>query len=325
MTSPAPHVFTLTGNLLAERTLVFETWTPGRTQRAVAASFQAGGKGVNVAKMLARLGVPATALVFSGGAPGAECEAWLAARALPHRAFASLAPTRTGTVVRTVAGTAPETTFLGPDAAPDAAALAACAAFLDAQPDGRVLALCGSFPGWSGPDFEPLRAALLRWLARGVLVADTYGPPLVWAAAHPLALIKINADELRSLAAPEAAHSASPAPPAPRAPAATSTLVASPPGPTRRWVVSDGPRRVVVWDNALAAEVTPPAVAEISATGSGDVLLACLLQALFIHRRPLVDAVRYALPYASANAAHPGIAEFPEPPGAEKLPPLPPS
>jgi fructose-1-phosphate kinase PfkB-like protein len=154
---------------------------------------------------------------------------------------------------------------------------------------------------------------LLRWLARGVLVADTYGPPLVWAAAHPLALIKINADELRSLPTATAVSppSAGPLPP--------------PPGPTRRWVVSDGPRRVVVWEGAIAAEITPPAVAEISATGSGDVLLACLLQALFIHRRPLVDAVRYALPYASANAAHPGIAEFPEPPGAEKLPPLPPS
>jgi len=314
MTPPAPHVFTLTGNLLAERTLVFETWTPGRTQRAAAASFQVGGKGVNVARMLARLGVPSTALVFAGGAPGAECAAWLAARGLSHRAFATRADTRTGTVVRTVAGAMPETTFLGPDAAPDADALAACAAFLDAQPDGRVLALCGSFPGWSGPDFEPLRAALLRWLARGVLVADTYGPPLVWAAAQPLALIKINTDEIRSL------------PAAPRLPDdAAADPLPLPPGPTRRWVISDGPGRVLVRDGATTATFTPPAVTEVSATGSGDVLLACLIHAHFVHSRPLADAVRYALPYAAANAAHPGIAEFPEPPGAEKLPPLPPS
>lgn len=305
MTPSAPHVFTLTGNLLAERTLVFETWTPGRTQRAAAASFQVGGKGVNVAKMLARLGVPATALVFAGGAPGAECEAWLAARGLPHRAFATRTPTRTGTVVRAAAGTPAETTFLGPDAAPDAAALAACAAFLDAQPAGQVLAFCGSFPGWATADFDPLRAALLRWLARGVLVADTYGPPLAWSAGQPLALIKINADELRTLA--------------------PSGTAAPPPGPTRRWVVSDGPRRVVVWDGPSVAEFSPPPVNEVSATGSGDVLLACLLHAHFVHSRPLTESVRYALPYAAANAAHAGIAEFPEPAAAEKLPPLPPS
>jgi 3'-phosphoadenosine 5'-phosphosulfate (PAPS) 3'-phosphatase len=54
--SAAPHIFTLTGNLLAERTLTFDAWAPGRTQRATAESFQVGGKGINVAKMLARLG-----------------------------------------------------------------------------------------------------------------------------------------------------------------------------------------------------------------------------------------------------------------------------
>ena len=75
MSVAAPHVFTLTGNLLAERTLEFSAWSPGRTQRARAESFQVGGKGVNVCRMLTRLGVPNTTLLFPGGAPGAECEA----------------------------------------------------------------------------------------------------------------------------------------------------------------------------------------------------------------------------------------------------------
>ena len=61
---------------------------------------------------------------------------------------------------------------------------------------------------------------------------------------------------------------------------------------------------------------TPPPVREVSATGSGDVLLACVLEAMFVRRLRLLDAVRFAIPYAAANAAHPGIAEFP-PPGAE--------
>lgn len=71
----APAIFTLTGNLLAERTLEFDRWTAGKTQRAGRETFQVGGKGINVSKMLTRLRVPNTALCFTGGAPGAECAA----------------------------------------------------------------------------------------------------------------------------------------------------------------------------------------------------------------------------------------------------------
>jgi fructose-1-phosphate kinase PfkB-like protein len=296
MSSPgaAPHLFTLTGNLLAERTLDFDSWAPGKTHRARAESFQVGGKGINVAKMLARLGRAHTALSFTGGAPGAECEAWLRARAFSFHAFATSVPTRTGTVVRDHSAVHRETTFLGADAAPDAIALRACADFLDAQPPNQVLALCGSFPGWATSEFDPLRAALARWIARGHLVADTYGPPLAWAASQPLDLIKINAEELRAFA-PDLEH-------LPGSAAA------------RRWVVSDGPRTVTLRDtNGTLVTLVPPVVQEISATGSGDVLLACLLSALFVEHRPLRDAVSFALPYAAANAAHPGVAEFSEP------------
>src|SRR5262249_4037235 len=146
---PLPHIFTLTGNLLAERTLELDHWSTGKTHRAARETFQVGGKGINVAKMLNRLGVSNTALCFTGGSPGSECERWLRERGFAFRAFASQSPTRAGIVVRTTNGEVPETTFLGPDAPPDAGAIAACAEFLGAQPDDQVLAICGSFPGWS--------------------------------------------------------------------------------------------------------------------------------------------------------------------------------
>lgn len=289
-----PQIFTLTGNLLAERTLEFDAWSPGRTQRAVAETFQVGGKGINVSKMLTRLGVPNTALCFVGGATGGECEAWLRARGAAYRAFASASPTRAGTVVRDRSGAQAETTFLGPDAAPDRAAVDACATFLDAQPAGGVLALCGSFPGWSGADFDPLRATLARWRQRGHLVADTYGPPLTSLVSEPLALLKINVDERRSL--PAAHHHALPS-------------------AIRRWVITDG-LRALTWHDADGREgsVTPPGVREVSPTGSGDVLLACLIEALFVRSLPLPGALEFAIPHAAANAAHSGVADFPLPP-----------
>ncbi|MES2692362.1 MAG: PfkB family carbohydrate kinase [Verrucomicrobiota bacterium] len=285
----APHVYTLTGNLLAERTLEFAAWSPGRTQRAAAESFQVGGKGINVAKMLHRLGTPPTALCFTGGATGAECEAWLHRQAFASRCFATATPTRAGTVVRDRSAAHRETTFLGADSPVDATALLECADFLDTLPAGQVLAFCGSFPGWAEPACEPLRAALLRWLQRGLLLVDTYGPPLLWAASQPVTLIKINADELRTLGAAENEF-----PSAPRA-----------------WVVTDGPGAIRVRDETGRLDtLQPPAIVEVSPTGSGDVLLACIAHARLAKHVPLRDAVAFAIPYAAANAAHPGVADF---------------
>ncbi|MBL9210587.1 MAG: hypothetical protein JNL92_08950 [Opitutaceae bacterium] len=293
-TTAAPHVYTLTGNLLAERTLEFERWTPGRTQRAVAETFQVGGKGINVAKMLSRLGVANTALCFTGGAPGVECEQWLQARGLAFRSFPTAVATRAGTVIRDRSGGHAETTFLGPDAAPGAGAWDACAAFLDSVPGGHVLALCGSFPGWSTPDASGLRAAIARWAERGPLVVDTYGPALVELAASPLDLLKINRDELRTLP--------------------TAEIDALPRG-LRHVVVTDGPRAIQLRDHdGATATFTPPPVQEVSATGSGDVFLACVIASLYGRRTSLAEAVAFAVPHASANAAHPGIAEYPLPP-----------
>lgn len=290
MTATTPHIFTLTGNLLAETTLVYDRWSEGATQRAQTESFQVGGKGINVAKMLNRLKVPNTALGFVGGATGDECERWLVARNISFHAFPTTARTRTGVVIR--AAGQRETTFLGRDVAPDAAAIKACAEFLDAQPAGNVLALCGSFPGWDDARFDSLRDALVRWLSRGCLVADTYGSPLNWIARQPVELLKVNAAEWQTI----------------QADAGSRRSVAA-----LRYVITDGPRQLRLRDGIGPERmISPPAVQEISATGSGDVMLACLIEALFCRRKSLADAVAFALPYAAANAAHPGIAEFAE-------------
>ena len=295
-------MFTLTGNLLCERTLEFSDWSIGRTQRAARSSFQVGGKGINVAKMLHRLGAPVSALCFTGGETGAECEAWLRAQKFQHQAFACARPTRVGIVIRSA--THPETTFFSPDVAPDAASVELCAKFLDAQPDGLVLAVCGSIPGWDASDFDPLRAAFTRWQARGILAADTYGPPLAWFAAQSLALVKINASELRTLF-PSAD---------PNVPTSDLLALATKRWTAKSWIVTDGGSPVWFCERGGRPEsLQPPAITEVSATGSGDVLFACVLEFLFQKRTPFAEALARALPYAAANAAHPGIAEFPDP------------
>ncbi len=296
-----PTLFTLTGNLLWERTLTFATWSPGDTQRAQSESFQVGGKGINVSRMLTRLGATSTALCFAGGSTGADCLAWLATKGISHHAFATTRATRNGTVVRSPHQ--PETTFLGPDIAPDDAAWTACADYIDALPAHHVLALCGSFPGWSLPGAAPLHAALARQATRGTLIADTYGPPLEWALQQPLALIKINRDEFNSLPLNLPATEAEPF--------ATRLSTALARSQARAWIVSDGGAPLWYADRTSAPrQFTPPPIKAVSSTGSGDVLLACLLHGHFQRGLDLPDALTYALPFAAANAASPSIAEF---------------
>lgn len=300
--SAAPHILTLTGNLLAERTLEFDTWAPGKTQRARAASFQVGGKGINVSKMLNRLGAPNTALCFAGGATGAECESWLGARNFHRRVFASGTATRTGTVVR--GGGLGETTFFTPDVPPDAAAVCACAGFLDTQPAGTVLAICGSLPGWESADFDILRDTLHRWPERGSLIVDTYGPPLAWLAGRSAALIHANRSELESLFSAEERKLSG----------GELLRLARDRWPALRWAVTDGGGPVwFMADHGDPESIASPRVREISPTGSGDVMLACTLFARFHRSLGWRDAVAWSLPYAAANAAHAGIAEFPDP------------
>lgn len=300
--SSAPHIFTLTGNLLAERTLNFESWSPGRTQRATTESFQVGGKGINVSKMLNRLGAPNTALCFVGGATGRICEAWLHERKFAHRTFSAKGETRSGTVVR--GGSQPETTFLGQDVAPDAAAIRACAEFLEGQPAGSVLAVCGSLPGWESPDYDALRAVVHRWPERGSLVVDTYGPALRWFVNEGVAMIRVNRRELETLFTPAEQNLSG----------GELLRLARDRHRALRWAVTDG--KAPVWyidENHDPESIPSPTVREVSPTGSGDVMLACVLHARFHRGLSWRDAVAWSLPYAAANAAHPGVAEFPDP------------
>lgn len=294
--------FTLTCNLLAETTYTFDAWQDGATQRARAETFQVGGKGINVTRMLTRFGADSLALCFPGGANGARCLNWLRQRGLPHHAFPVTADTRSGAVVR--AAGRPETTFLGQENRVEKAAVSACAAFLDAQPDAQLLALGGSIPAWGEEKWNPLRDACERWSKRGPLVVDTYGPALEWFAARPAALVKINRKEFAGIARVAATDTVDARMPA---------LLAGVAGASRvdRWVITDGPN--LVWTRDADGKIAcspPPHVEEISPTGSGDVFLAGLLYALFVQGRPLADAVAFALPLGAANAASPEVAEF---------------
>ncbi len=297
-----PRILTLTANLLAETTYTYDAWTEGATQRAKEEFFQVGGKGINVTRMLTRLGVESIALYFPGGSTGERCAGWLRKHGVPTEPFITPHETRTGAVVR-ASGRA-ETTFLGTENVIDPRAIIACARFLYTQPADTILSIGGSIPGWRETAWAPLRDAILGWPSRGSLAVDTYGPPLADLAGAAAALVKINRKEFSGLAGVPQAELT-------EARMASVLTEVARTKQAQRWVVTDGPNPVWVCEQGKpAVSVAPPPIREVSPTGSGDVLHAGILYALFERGESLEAAVRFALPLAAANAASAAVADF---------------
>ncbi len=290
------RIHTFTANLLWETTYRAGSWMPGDTVRAESESVQVGGKGINVSRMLNRLGAANTAILFPAGTVGALCTEWLENHGLSTRTFEADGETRTGFVVRSQG--MPETTFLGEDRPPNEVALRDCCDYLLEIPEGDALAVCGSIPGWAAPAFDPLRETLDRLIRKLFVAVDTCGPPLSWFAERPVGLVKINEREFQGIRPGDHTtlreihrHRVSP----------------------RAWVVTDGKRNVkIIGPENEYFEKNPPPVQEVSPTGSGDVFLAAFLHARLNEGKSMVEAADEAIPLAAANCTSHGIADYPD-------------
>lgn len=166
----------------------------GASHRVADVLERPGGKGVNVARVLQALGVPAVVVAPVGGPgghwlAGALAEGGLAVRAVPVAA----ATRRTVTVVDD-SGAA--TAFNEPGRPLSAAEWASVVAAVTEEVRGAdALVVSGSLPAGAPDDLLPRLIAAAR--AAGVpAVADTSGPALLSAAGAGPALLKPNAEEL---------------------------------------------------------------------------------------------------------------------------------
>lgn len=291
------HTVTLTGNLLAEWTFEMDSATPGKTHRARETRFQVGGKGINVSRVLKRLGETSEAVAFAEGPLAGLCTGWLERQDIKHRFFPLENGVRPGLVVREKSG-GPETTFLGADLdVPVSSWKSACQFTEQSRP--AWLAICGSIPGWSASWGHPVR----RIAESGIRVAlDTYGPPLADLVKLPLELVKINRTELNRLF-----------PDTENLPVETAVARAREDSPVKNWIITDGPRSLhACFADGQGHTVTPARIREVSPTGSGDTFLAAIL-----HKWPdagdYLGALAYATACATANAASAAIGDFPMP------------
>ena len=163
----------------------------GATVRVGTVAERAGGKGVNVGRVLHGLGEPVLVLAPAGGGTGEELRARLAEADLPSLLVPSGIPTRR--TVTVVEDHGHPTSFVEP------AAIDCWPELLDSLPDAlsdaRVVVLSGSAPAGvpAGGLADLVGAARHRGVA---VVADTHGPALLEVLAAGADVVKPNADEL---------------------------------------------------------------------------------------------------------------------------------
>ncbi len=187
-------IVTLTANPSVDRTLEIPTLARGEVVRATAARVHPGGKGVNVAHALMANGIPARAVIPTGGREGDQLLDLLAGLGMDVVAVPIAEPIRENVAAVEPDGTVTKLNAPGPRlsaAESDALVEATVAAARGAE----WVALCGALPPGAPEDLYASLVSKLR--AAGVRVAvDTSGTALEKSVAAGPDLVKPNAQEL---------------------------------------------------------------------------------------------------------------------------------
>ncbi|MYW49670.1 1-phosphofructokinase family hexose kinase [Streptomyces sp. SID161] len=287
-------ILTVTLNTALDITYRVPSLRPHASHRVTDVTERPGGKGVNVARVLAALGHEVTVTGFVGGPAGQVLRELLAEASGPVDALVPVsgATRRTIAVVSELTGDTTQLNEPGPQITP-----AEWAAFLGRYEEllsgAAAVALCGSLP----PGVPVGAYANLVRTARSAgvpVLLDTSGEPLRRGVAARPDIIKPNADELAELtgsheplratqdARRRGAHAVV------ASLGADGLLAVTPEG---RW------------------HATPPARVHGNPTGAGDSAVAGLLSGL-TQQLPWPDRLSRAVALSTATVRAPAAGEF---------------
>ncbi|MFE2358501.1 1-phosphofructokinase family hexose kinase [Streptomyces parvulus] len=287
-------ILTVTLNTALDITYRVRSLRPHASHRVSEVTERPGGKGLNVARVLAALGHEVTVTGFAGGTTGGVVRDGLSG---VHGVTDALVPVagatrRTIAVVDERTGDTTQLNEPGPAVAP-----AEWNAFQDAYEalltDASAVALCGSLP--PGVPVGAYAGLVRGARAAGVpVLLDTSGEPLRRGVAARPDLIKPNADELAELTG---SHEPLRATQAARRRGARSVIAS---------LGAEGLLAVTPEGRWRAA---PPAHVHGNPTGAGDSVVAGLLSGLVEHL-PWPDRLARAVALSAATVLSPVAGEF---------------
>lgn len=294
-------IVTVTANPSLDRTITLRApLQPGDVQAAASAREDAGGKGINVARVVAAAGVSTTAVL-----PLAEDDPFagaLRASHVPAHPVAVAGHARANVTITDPAGTTTKLNLPGAELSPtDVEHL--IAAVVAASEGAAWLVLAGSLPPGAGERLYVLitQAVRARWGAAAPRVAvDTSGAALraVVAECAP-DLIKPNDEELADLAGVDLDAGED------LASAVLPVARALVPGKAAAALVTLGGDGAVLVTADGAWRAVPPKIRVVSTVGAGDSSLAGYLLADVAGAEP-AERLRRSVQYGAAAASLPG-------------------
>ncbi|MEV6763508.1 1-phosphofructokinase family hexose kinase [Streptomyces sp. NPDC051105] len=295
-------ILTVTLNTALDITYRVGALRPHASHRVSDVTERPGGKGVNVARVLAALGHATTVTGFAGGATGRAVRERLAGVPGVRDALLTITgPTRrTIAVVDELTGDTTQLNEPGPQISP-----AEWAAFLDHYeellPGASAVALCGSLP--PGVPVGAYAGLIKSARSAGVpVLLDTSGEPLRRGVAARPDLVKPNAAELAELTG---SHDP-----------LRATQDARRRG-ARTVVASLGTQGLLALTPEGRWRATPPSREHGNPTGAGDSAVAGLLSGL-VAQLPWPDRLARAVALSAATVRAPTAGEF-DGPTYEKL------
>ncbi|MFB7248585.1 1-phosphofructokinase [Streptomyces populi] len=287
-------ILTVTPNTALDITYRVRTLRPHGSHRVSEVTERPGGKGLNVARVLAALGHEVTVTGFTGGATGRTVRDQLAGTAGVVDALVPVrgSTRRTIAVVDTTTGDTTQLNEPGPAITP-----AEWSAFQETYErllrSASAVALCGSLPPGVpvGAYAQLVRSA--RASAVPVLL-DTSGEPLRRGVAARPDIVKPNAEELAELTG---SHDPLQATRAARRRGAHTV------------VASLGPAGLLAENAAGRWRATPPCRVHGNPTGAGDSAVAGLLSGL-VENLPWPERLARAAALSAATVLAPAAGEF---------------
>lgn len=288
-------IVTVTPNPAVDLSTAVERIVPVTKLRGISQRRDPGGGGINVARVIKRLGGEASALYPVGGVTGDLLRGLLDQEGVASRTFPIAQETREDFFVSEIATGQPYRFILpGPRLSEDE--WQECLRLLSAtKPFPRFVVASGSLPEGVPEDFYARVAAIAR--QRGArMILDTSGPALSAAVAEGIDLIKPGLREMRELTAHEPSG-------ANEWEDAARALVDR--GKVSVIALTMGHLGAVLVTRNKVLRAEPIAVKPIGAVGAGDSFLGALIWRLAAGY-DLDDAFRQAVAAGAAALLNPG-------------------
>jgi 1-phosphofructokinase/tagatose 6-phosphate kinase len=290
-------IITVTLNAALDKTLEVPNFTPGRRHRTVDQKTMPGGKGVNIARAIKRLGQPVIATGLAGGATGSRIVEALNDEAILNSFVRIREESRTNTaVLDPTTGLHTEINERGPSVSPRELEL--CKEKLMYLARGAsICVFAGSLPRGVEPD---VYASLIRSVRKlGVVtIIDTDGEPLHQAVRAEPDVVSPNELEAEELVG----HEFNEVDDRAQAVAEIARL-----GPAEAiMTVADGCYAHVMVDGAPALyRIRIEPLEARSPIGSGDAFLAGYVASRYAGKEP-VDCLRFGVACGAESTQHIG-------------------